>query len=863
MMVGFLRIVGFEGFMDRFIRTENNVFGRVKDWWYRMEYQKRGGIHIHMVIWWDEERSPKEQKISAEMPRFKDPNDPTKPHPMNDLWREAVLQTQIHHCFDSRCLRGPGRTRLKNCKYGFPFDLCLEERLDKTGIRYEYPRSDIEDVSVSPYVLELLLYWQGHVNVQRVTKHGWEMYLAKYIAKCESAEDIQLVKISPALGGEKRAPPSDAAVVPADGKDNSANAQPVLPDQNDEPPPEKVPYGRVTKDDSDVKRFLKLRVVNILEAVMLCFGYPQVGCSRLIIFLPIDIVPASRVVMRKKHREAAKGDSPYYDTKLDKYFSRSELLEDVTYQQYFEQYYVKYDKKLAPEEPDDYAREDEEETMRKNNPTFFVDQTAAKRKWVRRANPARYAIGRFRYFAPHGDNVESYCLVKLLRAKPARRSTVEGWIAEFGSYLSACVHLGLVEKGAEALHFLEECAMEGFGDLRLREMVQRFKEQGWLEDPDIDGLLETLAPAHRAIRKAREDVIAQVAADAAEMEKEVETIPLDDFLNNMTPSQRSAFTYATDKWEAGQPVRLLITGGAGVGKSYLLKALVAWLRDRHITFAKCATTGIAAHLIGGRTVHNFLGMDFEFKSRIQHGTFQAKALSDTQVVFVDEVSMMPREALTMLDETLREFNNQNNGAPFAGKSIVLLGDPAQLQAVGKHIWREAEFSVVVVSRECEATERITLLHPSFGLTACSWEPHRCRHADCLEHGLIHPLEKLDGPGHGFFLSGRKRTPTTEYFALMEKRGRIPAACLSLRVGTKLMLLRNLPNGQANFGWVNGAMCIVEELTDDCIIVYMQSHPKRRLPFKRLQHDLPSNRGPKSQRWQFPFDLAYGCTVHKA
>ncbi|OWA55112.1 hypothetical protein BV898_19496 [Hypsibius exemplaris] len=483
----------FEGFMDRFIRTENNVFGRVRDWWYRMEYQKRGGIHIHMVIWWDEETAPNEQKISAEMPRFKDPNDSTKPHPMNDLWREAVLKSQIHHCFDSRCLRGPGGTRLKNCKYGFPFAMCSEERLDKTGIRYEYLRSDIEDVSVSPYVLELLLYWQGHVNVQRVTKHGWEMYLAKYIAKSETAEDIQLVKTSPALGDQKRVLPLNAVVVPAKSNDDSASARPALSDQPDERPLEKVPYSRVTKDDSDVKRFLKLRVVNILEAVMLCFGYPQVGCSREIIFLPVDLVQASRVVMRKKHREAAKGDSPYYDTKLDKYFARSELLEDVTYQQYFEQYYVKYDKKLVPEEPVEYARDDEEETMRKDIPKFFVDQTAAKRKWVRRVNPARYAVGRFRYYPPHGDNVESYCLVKLLKAKAARRSTVEGWIADFGSYLSACIHLGLVEKGAEALHFLEECAMEGFGDLRLREMVDRFKEQGWLEDPDIDGLLETLA----------------------------------------------------------------------------------------------------------------------------------------------------------------------------------------------------------------------------------------------------------------------------------------------------------------------------------------------------------------------------------
>ncbi|OQV24828.1 putative ATP-dependent DNA helicase PIF1 [Hypsibius exemplaris] len=509
--------------------------------------------------------------------------------------------------------------------------------------------------------------------------------------------------------------------------------------------------------------------------------------------------------------------------------------------------------------------------MRRDNSTFFVDQTAAKRKWVRRANPARYAVGRFRYFAPHGDNVESYCLIKLLKAKPARQSTVEGWIAEFGSYLSACVHLGLVEKGAEALHFLKECAMEGFDDLRLREMVERFKKQGWLEDPDIDGLLKTLAPAHQAIRKAREDVIAQAATYAAEMQKEVESIPLEDFLTNMTVSQRSAFTYATDKWEAGEPVRLLITGGAGVGKSYLLKALVAWLRDRHITFAKCATTGIAAHLIGGRTVHNFLGMDFEFNSRIQHGTFQAKALSDTQVVFVDEVSMMPREALTMLDETLPKFNNQNNGAPFTGKSIVLLEDPAQLQVVGKHIWRKDQFSIfqVVVLREVKRqsdTPFIELLNRMRlgNLTDADTQILATRfitrekliELDMTRGAVLFPFRKeknaynvdllgqlhlshyraVDMEANGDVVTSAL---SREYFALMEKRRRIPAACLSLRVGTKLMLLRNLPNGQSNFGWVNGAMCIVEELTDDSIIVYLQSHPKQRLPFKRLQHDLPT------------------------
>ncbi|OQV13250.1 hypothetical protein BV898_12570 [Hypsibius exemplaris] len=38
------------------------------------------------------------------------------------------------------------------------------------------------------------------------------MYLAKYIAKCENPEDIQLVKTSPALSGQKRVTQSDAAM---------------------------------------------------------------------------------------------------------------------------------------------------------------------------------------------------------------------------------------------------------------------------------------------------------------------------------------------------------------------------------------------------------------------------------------------------------------------------------------------------------------------------------------------------------------------------------------------------------------------------------------------------------------------------
>ena len=35
-----------------------------------------------------------------------------------------------------------------------------------------------EDSLVAPYNLEILLFWGASMNLQRVSKHGFEMYLA-------------------------------------------------------------------------------------------------------------------------------------------------------------------------------------------------------------------------------------------------------------------------------------------------------------------------------------------------------------------------------------------------------------------------------------------------------------------------------------------------------------------------------------------------------------------------------------------------------------------------------------------------------------------------------------------------------------
>ena len=44
----------------------------------------------------------------------------------------------------------------------------------------------------APYNLEILLFWGASMNIQRVARHGFEMYLAKYISKPESSFNVKL-----------------------------------------------------------------------------------------------------------------------------------------------------------------------------------------------------------------------------------------------------------------------------------------------------------------------------------------------------------------------------------------------------------------------------------------------------------------------------------------------------------------------------------------------------------------------------------------------------------------------------------------------------------------------------------------------
>lgn len=150
------------------LEDSNGPLGQVNDYWWRVEYQRRGAVHVHMVVWCEPHTIP-DDAIMAQLPRSDHSNDL-----FTQGCRSYVERFQLHGaCNPERCFKGPGERVLDHCKYGFPFKSEEYDRPDES-MRMLYRKRCKEDSRVVPYNLVLLLLMGAHVNIQRVTSGGWE-----------------------------------------------------------------------------------------------------------------------------------------------------------------------------------------------------------------------------------------------------------------------------------------------------------------------------------------------------------------------------------------------------------------------------------------------------------------------------------------------------------------------------------------------------------------------------------------------------------------------------------------------------------------------------------------------------------------
>ena len=152
-------------------------------------------------------------------------------------------------------------------------------------MRYLYIRRHDEDKNVVPYNPEIAILWGAAHNVQVVSKHGFEMYLAKYISKPEPIFKIEL-----------------------------------------------------SEKCSEPQRFLRTHVVGSVEVLDVLMGFHQNQMLRQVIFLQTELNPYQRMLKPKFELDSLSEDSEdiYLQTKLEAYLKRPTQLDSLTYPEFYQ-----------------------------------------------------------------------------------------------------------------------------------------------------------------------------------------------------------------------------------------------------------------------------------------------------------------------------------------------------------------------------------------------------------------------------------------------------------------------------------------------------------------------------------------------
>ena len=372
------------------------------------------------------------------------------------------------------------------------------------------------------------------------------------------------------------------------------------------------------------------------------------------------------------------------------------------------------------------------------------------------------------------------------------------------------------------------------------------------------------------------------------------------------------------KWTADQTLaiaklnsdqNIFLTGGAGTGKSTVIQNYLREGLDGSKTTAVLASTGTAAILLGGRTFHSFFGLGI-MEGGVENVVARAtkhqgilQRLRKTDMVLLDEISMIGSSEW-MAAEKIARVARKRNAEPWGGLRIVAIGDFAQLPPVVKAPMRPMNpdpysqdlFSQVVQEPEkpwCFLTEtwqktefdtinlkevvRSTDAYWNEILNELRWGEFTRRAKEVLDERIKKvPLEfqgtrlfsrraQVDRLNHERLhtLPGTVKEYNTVYIGAAQridelKRNAPVGEMLVLKEGALVMFRQNDPE----LKYVNGTLGTIIRLKDDEVRVELLNG--RTIDLKPTSFNVLDAEGnPAATATNFPLNLAWACTIHKA
>ena len=135
---------------------------------------------------------------------------------------------------------------------------------------------------------------------------------------------------------------------------------------------------------------------------------------------------------------------------------------------------------------------------------------------------------------------------------------------------------------------------------------------------------------------------------------------------------------------------IFITGAGGTGKNVLYKKKYMNMQKKNgAIIAVTALTGVAAILLdcGGTTIHSWAGIGIsastksidEIVRKVARSKFYRHNWEITDILVIDEISMMSLKLFELLDKLGKTIRNNNK--PFGGIQVIFSGDFFQLPPV--------------------------------------------------------------------------------------------------------------------------------------------------------------------------------------
>ncbi|KAL5259662.1 hypothetical protein ACHWQZ_G009943 [Mnemiopsis leidyi] len=648
--------------------------GEVYSYFIRHEYQSRGTVHFHTLLWIKDAPlmgKSSDEEISSFIQKYVScrlPNQLEEP-----VLYDIVTKYQSHSC-RSYCLRKFKNRKFRNakkevaCRFGFPRPsskrFVLHDVLSSVVARrakrmrkrlYQLPRTE-EERYINDYNPALSFLWRGNMDIQFIAENSYAIcnYITKYVTKSE-ASNIDFM----------------------DFKDLS-----------------KSTFQNLSKFAYACLRSREMGAHEAADRLLQNHGQMWRSSEN---FVWVQAAPAnmrSRVMKNVKDLEGQQPQNKevFYPDVLHDFYPnrpRTEAFNDMSLYDFV----ATYDKVSGPpKEGDRYIR------IAKEDGTYIRTMITRKKSPVVYHN--EYNVEK----QPELFFYSMLCLFKPWREESEIMGMSESFEEEFFNVLDRCPQL-------------EEMARMKIDIQKAREnMFKRADEK--IDEGNAAEVNSATSTCYEYDNSDSDPVLDQGLEDyeAVNLSSEIQTEDhLRAYVKTLNEDQMRVYNRiiqhiehmfdhdndmcADDKCKI-KPLLLYVSGYGGTGKSYLIKALQGYMYIQGSVFSEkaglilAAPTGLAAANINGQTIHSALKLPVEHGSTAKYTELRKKNLDqmrnvmgNLKALIIDEISMVSNIMLMYINLRLQEVFGESEF--FGGKCVIVFGDLLQLPPVkGQPVFEE-------------------------------------------------------------------------------------------------------------------------------------------------------------------------------